>query len=554
MNGKLRRRSFLLGVLFLLGCTVRQPSEEIRLDGVFSDWNRSDCPGCSVAVIRDGATIYSAGFGMADLEHGVPLQPDSVFYIGSVSKQFVAFTIFLLEEDGKLSLDDDIREYLPDFPSYGQAITLRHLLHHTSGLRDYLELWLLSGRDYLDKVPIEAAYELVKSQKALNFVPGARQLYSNSCYLLFPLIVEKVTGQKFKDFAQQRIFEPLGMTSTHFHDDNTHLIPGRAFAYRQNGDGTFGNLHMRFDLVGSGGLYSTVEDLAKWDANFYNNQLGGGKPLIDRMHLNGRLSDGSEIPYAAALVNGDYRGLRTVSHSGALGGYRAQLMRFPEERFSVVVLCNLETSDPTTLAYRVADLYLTDRLTPLPEPDGTGFSIEPEYFGLYSGIFRLADGRSLQVWSEEGQLMARLEDAEAGEIRAVSRTDFKFGGSSGHLTFGNERLSKFNSVELRIADQQSTGQRFTPEPLSPEDLRAFSGRYYSEELATTYTVLEVDGGLALKVGLGSPVSMEPVEEGVFNAGFIHLAFERKPGEAADALRAGSGRVLDVWLTRESGPR
>lgn len=553
MNGILRNSVLSFSLLFLLGCTAHQPSEEIRPDSLFSQWNRPDCPGCSVAVIRDGSVVYSAGFGMSDLEHGIPLQPDSVFYVGSVSKQFVAFSILLLEEEGNLSLDDDIRLYLPDFPDYGQTITLRHLLHHTSGLRDYLELWLLAGRDYLDKVPIEEAYELVKAQRTLNFMPGTRHLYSNSCYLLFPLIVEKVTGRKFKDFAKERIFDPLGMASTHFHDDNTHLIPGRAFAYRQNGDGTFGNLHMRFDLVGSGGLYSTVEDLAKWDANFYDNKLGGGRPLIDRMLENGRLNDGSEVDYAAALVNGEYRGLRTVSHSGALGGYRAQLLRFPGERFSVAILCNLETSDPTGLAYKVADLYLEDELSPLPEPAGTGFSIEPEYFGQYSGTFSLSDGRSLRVWSEEGLLLARLGDGETIEISAVSRTDFKVGGSNGHITFGSEGPLKFNSVELRTAGQTVSGRRFVPNPLSPAEVRAYAGDYYSKELATTYVILAGEGRVTLKVGLGSPISMDRVGEGAFNAGFIHLVFEQKTGEPASALTVSSGRVMDVRFTRDSCP-
>jgi CubicO group peptidase (beta-lactamase class C family) len=381
---------------------------------------------------------------MADLEHDVPITPDSVFYVGSVSKQFVAFTLLLLEEQGRVSLEDDIRKYLPEFPDYGTPITIRHLIHHTSGIRDYLQLWVLSGRDYLDRVPVQAAYDLICRQKKLNFSPGEQHLYSNSCYFLIPLIVEKVTGQVFKDFAQEQIFDPLGMENSHFHSETSHIIPNRAVGYEQRVDRSFGSLAMRFALVGSGGLYTTVRDLAKWDANFYDNKLGlGNSEIIEKMYSNGYLKDGTELEYAFALVNGSYRGLRTVRHSGALGGYRAQLIRFPDQRFSVVVLSNLASIDPLELAYEMADLHLQEQLGEATVADDSvaesGEETRIESFDLsltaselaeYAGVFfseELRAGCTISV--RNGKLMLKIDYSLERPLRVLDADRFGIDGS-----------------------------------------------------------------------------------------------------------------------------
>lgn len=340
-----------------------------KVDALFAAWDNRNSPGCALAVIKDGAIAYKRGYGMADLEHDVPISPNTVFYIGSTSKQFVTTCILLLAEQGKLALDDDLRKFIPEFPQYSKPITIRHLVHHTSGIRDYLTLWELSGRSYLDYMPEQAVLDMICRQKELNFTPGEQHLYSNSCYFLLGVIVKRVSGKTLKEFAHENIFAPLGMKNSHFHDDNKHLVKNRAFGYAKTDNGEFGNLTMRFDLVGSGGLYTTVEDLLLWDRNFYNNKLGkGGQTLIDKMLTNGKLNNGEEVNYAFALTNGVYRGAKTVSHGGALGGYRAQLLRFPGHRFSVVILSNLASFNPTALAYKVADIYLAEHLKPLEIP------------------------------------------------------------------------------------------------------------------------------------------------------------------------------------------
>ena len=339
--------------------------DKVKIDNLFQKWDHSDSPGAALGIIQDGNLIYARGYGMADLEHNIPIDQTSVFYIGSVSKQFVTMCILLLEEQGKLDLDDEIQEYLPDFPRYDDPLTIRHFIHHTSGVRDYLTLWWLTGKDYMDHIDEDDVYALIKRQKTLNFTPGERYLYSNSCYFMLAMIVEEASGVSIKEFARKNLFEPLGMMNSHFHDDYLHLIKNRVFSYSPNEDGDiYNNLIMRFDLVGSGGVYTNVEDLYLWDQNFYQNVLGnGGQAIIHKMHEEGVLNNGESAGYAFALHNDTYRGLKTVSHGGSLAGYRSQLVRFPDQKFSVIVLANISTFKPTARAHEVANILLTSQFT-----------------------------------------------------------------------------------------------------------------------------------------------------------------------------------------------
>ena len=346
-----------------------QIEESQSIDNIFMEWNKPNTPGAAIGIVKDGNLIYSNGYGIGDLEHDIEITPSSVFYIGSVSKQFVTFSILLLEEQGKLNLDDKIQKYLPDFPEYDSPLTIRHFIHHTSGVRDYLTLMYLKGRSYLDKTDENEVYELIKKQKELNFSPGEKYLYSNSCYFMLAMIIEKAAGQSLKMFAHKNIFDPLGMKNSLFYDDNTDLIKNRVFSYKKksNEEG-FDNLIMRFDLVGSGGVYSNIEDLFLWDQNFYNNKLGkGGQKIINKMHKEGLLNNGESSGYAFALNNGVYRGLKTVSHGGSLAGYRAQLIRFPEEKTSIIILANRGDSSPTDKSLQIADIVLKNEFSEEPQ-------------------------------------------------------------------------------------------------------------------------------------------------------------------------------------------
>jgi CubicO group peptidase (beta-lactamase class C family) len=330
-----------------------------RVDAVFTRFDGTT-PGCALGVIQAGELVHARGFGLASLEHDVPIRPGSIFHVASVSKQFTVAAIALLDLDGKLSLDDDVRRHLPELPDFGRTITIRHLIHHTSGLRDQWELLTMAGWRAGDPKTERDILELVTRQRDLNFEPGERYLYSNTGYTLMAVIVERVTGRSLRAFADERIFGPLGMRSTHFHNDHTEVVRGRVNAYVRRPDDSYRLSMPIYDNIGATSLNTTVEDLARWDRNFYEPVVGG-PALLDVLHRRGVLNDGDTIAYAGALMYGRQRGLPTIGHSGSDAGFRAQLVRFPDERLTVTVLCNVADSNPAALAQQVADELLAGR-------------------------------------------------------------------------------------------------------------------------------------------------------------------------------------------------
>src|SRR4051812_38346087 len=290
-----------------------------RIDAVFSRFGTT-VPGCAVNVLRDGASIYSKGYGLASLELGVPIAPRTVFDIGSSSKQFTAASIVLLAMDGKLSLDDDIRKFIPELPDLGAKVTLRHLLNHTSGWRDYVDLMAFGGFDERDHTTDDDALEVLRRQRALNFAPGSDWRYSNTGFFLMSVVVKRVAGKSLADFARERIFEPLGMKSTHYLTESREVIANKATAYSPMPGGGFLINMSNWEQIGDGGVQTSVEDLAKWDANF-DSPVAGGKTMFDMLQTTATLSNGTPLTYALGLTVDNYRGTRRVSHGGAWGGF-----------------------------------------------------------------------------------------------------------------------------------------------------------------------------------------------------------------------------------------
>ncbi len=344
-------------------------SLEAKVDRVFAEWDKPDSPGAALSVVKDREIIYKRGYGIANLEYDIPIAPTTVFDIASVSKQFAGFAIATLLHEGKLSLDDDIRMHLPDVPDFGTKITIRHLVHHTSGLRDWVQALVIAGGEMDDVISFKHILKMVRRQKELNFEPGTAFLYSNTGYNLLAEIVEKITGDSFREWTDANIFKPLAMTSTHFHDDHEMIVKNRAYSYLSIKDNGFKNAVNNLTALGSSSLYSTVEDLAKWIMNFDNARIGG-QAVIEQMHQRGVLNNGEQISYAFGLDIGEYRALKTVGHGGSWRGFRSHLLCFPDQKFGIVILCNLDTFNPLNLARKIADIYLADVLAPeAPEPD-----------------------------------------------------------------------------------------------------------------------------------------------------------------------------------------
>ena len=340
-----------------------------RVDAVFADYAGDDGPGCSVGVIRDGRLNHATGYGSANLEYGVPNGPATIYRIASVSKQFTAGAIALLALRGEVELDAPVQRYIPEFPDYPDPPTVRHLIHHTSGVRDYIVLFSLAGNRSEDFITNQDILDAITRQRELNFPPGSEYLYSNSGYVLLGEIVARVSGQSLREFARAEFFDPLGMPHTHFHDDHNEVVPNRATGYSPTDDGFRINM-TTLDVVGDGAIYTSVEEWAAWDRNLTEGTVGGPEWVV-LMHERGVLTSGDTIPYAFGLSHGEHRGLATVGHSGSWVGYRTGMSRYPDAGYSFVALCNRSRIDPMSLIATTAEIYLEDAMHP-PEDIAEG--------------------------------------------------------------------------------------------------------------------------------------------------------------------------------------
>ena len=462
-----------------------------RVDALFAKYDSEQAPGCAVAVIQAGRLTYAKGYGMADLEQGIRISPSSAFYLASTSKQFTAFSILLLQRDGKLALDDDVRRYVPELPDFGAPITIRQLLHHTSGLRDYFGLFALRGWQFDEPLTERDVLALLARQRALNFPPGKRHLYSNTGYVLLGLVVKRASGLSLRDFAARRIFAPLGMALSQFRDDHRQIVRRRAAAYELTANG-FERSEPSFDVVGDGGLFSTVEDLARWDGNFYEPRAGD-PATVARMLDRGVLATGDTVYYANGIEFGSYRGVETLSHAGAYAGYRSELLRFPSYSLTVAVLCNRGDANPTALAERVADVYLEAALPTETPARVAAVSNRPP-----------VDGRALRrfagmYWNDADESILRI---------AVDNGTLRVSGSDplvplAPLVFGVEgtqTLYHFDTTGARpgvvVSRFGLPDERFVAVDSASVDssqVRRMVGKYRSDEIGVQMTVLLANG-------------------------------------------------------------
>jgi CubicO group peptidase (beta-lactamase class C family) len=353
---------FCLGLSALSQEEAPSPAWAPAVDALFAEWDRASSPGCAFGVIQEGKLVHARGFGRASLEHSLPITPRTVFDIGSTSKQFTAAAIGLLAQENRLGVDDALADWVPELADLAGELTLDHLLHHTSGLPDYLGLMARKGARTADWTTPEDALAALCEVEELDFVPGSRFEYSNSNYFLLSLVGARAGGQPFHELVRERLFQPLGMADTLLLHDHTLVVPRRATGYGPRRGGGFRVDMSDFEQLGDGAVQTTVEDLLKWDANFASRAVGGDA-LHAFLHEAGRLTDGRPIEYARGLFVDEFRGLARVSHGGAWAGYRAQLMRFPEQRTSFVCLSNLASMDPTALCEGAASLVLAGSMT-----------------------------------------------------------------------------------------------------------------------------------------------------------------------------------------------
>ncbi len=533
-----------------------------RVDGVFRAFDRTDGPGCAVGVYRHDTIAYARGYGMANLELGVPITPRTVFDVGSVSKQFTATAILLLAQDGKLSLDDPVRRYFPEMPPYAGEITLRNLLNHTSGIRDFFTLASLTGRN-LDGVADTADYlRWITRSARTNFPIGTRYLYSNSGFALLAQTVHRVSGKSLPAFLRERVFGPLGMRDTRSLDDHTLIILNRAQGYQPRGSGFRIAMSAVDGTGGAGSVHTTVEDFAKWDRNWDSATVGGGggRALVDALQVRGKLKNDSTISYALGVGVDSWRGLRTISHSGVWEGYRAYFVRFPDQHLSVATFCNVSNSGPDTLALKTAAVYLGSQMGPdtigawdSAVTSAAEVPVPAAELRRYEGVWRnesegavrrtMMVGDSLIIgFGARNRLVPIGPDRfRAGRVASEVRFDSLAGGVPARLTFrsrgGTQVLRRVPGVALTAAQ-----------------LAEYGGEYRNDEIETTWTLAPDSGGLAVRINgrrLGTL-------QAAYRDGFVSergtVDFTRDARGRVTGLVVQAGRVRDLPFARLTAAR
>lgn len=499
--------------------------DPVKIDAVFKEY-KTTTPGCAVGVYQRGKVLYAKGYGMADLGLGIPIRPTTVMDIGSTSKQFAAASIVLLANEGKLSLADDIRKYLPEIPDYGHPITIDHMLRHTSGIRDYNGLLYLAGYRFEDVTDDDDALQIIARQKALNFDPGTKWDYSNSGFFLLSVIVKRVTGKTLAEFAKERIFTPLGMAVSHFRVDHTAILPNRATAYSPGPKGGFVIDMSNWDQAGDGAVNTTVLELAKWDANFYNPVVGG-RELVSKLEQRGTLNNGDSLGYARGQFVETYRGVRRISHGGSWAGYRAMLMRFPVQAIGIGVTCNVGDADTNALSEGVADVVLAAVLAKVPAAKapgspagGQGAGSPADRAGTY---FSEADQAVVEIATDSGKTVLKLF-GRAFPLVAASSDRFTAVGAPIEVRFAS-------STELSLlvlGESQGTFLKVMPSHPTPADQAELAGTYRSEELGTTWTVHLAGGKAVLKSRTMGDNPLEPKFKDTYQAERGLLVFTRGP--------------------------
>ncbi len=530
-------------------------AERRAVDSVFSRIDRSDTPGCVVGVSRQGAPVYVRGYGMSDLQHRIALGPRSIFHVASISKQFTALSVALLAEEGKLSLDDDIRTHVPEVPDHGARITLRQLIHHTSGLRDQWSLLAYAGWRGDDLITEEDVLDIVSRQRGVNFAPGEEYLYSNTGYTLLAVVVKRVSGKSLREFAQERFFGPLGMRDTHFHDDHTMLVPGRTSAYQPrgglaaavaNGDGT-GAWRISipvFDTYGATSLFTTAEDLLRWMA-FLDAPSVGTPKLWSAAITSATLNNGAETGYGYGLAVGRWRGQRVIGHAGADAGYRANAERFPDHGLAIAILCNRADANPAGLSRLVAEALLRGRI-PMEMVNARAFPhrASAEALAQWVGTYRDTVSQAVLRLTVSGDsLFSNGQHLALGSDTTAPSPD-----GSGYLALRRRGDGRMTLVREPRGMRQVVLVRQEP-PVAARAFGDYAGAYYSTELDTRYDIVLRDSALVRRHRKLGDATLAAAGRDLFTYGGTTVLFTRDRRGRVTGFTISQGRVRGVRFER-----
>jgi CubicO group peptidase (beta-lactamase class C family) len=511
-----------------------QTSHTARVDSLFTQFSTGLTPGVAVAVVRNGSLVLSKGYGYANLEHRVPVTGRSVFDVASVSKQFAGLAIAMLVEQGKVALKDDIRKYIPEMPEFGRTITVEHLVHHTSGLRDWPGTLSLAGWRMDDVISFNDILTMAWGQRTLNFDPGAEYMYSNTGYNLLAELVQRVTGKSFRAWTDDELFKPLGMTRSHFRHDHREVFPDRVLGYEPVGDGSYRATSNNLMALGSSSLFTSAEDLARWLTNFDDARVGG-VGAMGRMRTTVPLNDGSPNAYAFGVAIGEYRGRPTITHSGSWASFATFVLHFPAQKTGIIVLANTPFNTAAA-ANRIADIVLESELGPRPAPvNRTAVTVSTATLDEVTGLYRLGPGWYTSITRDGTALRTQATREPAFAMVSLSDSTFWIPGYNTDMLFRRDRVG---AMEMMFRGKARPRVQATSRP-SATELESLTGSYFSPELETTYHV-ELRGG---------QLSIRHRKHGVIPLTWIHgedfrgevwfmrsVEFERDSGGKVTGLR------------------
>lgn len=537
------------------------------VDQLFEPYDRQNSPGYALGIIQNGQLIYAKGYGQANLDYNIPITSNSLFYIGSMAKQFTAAALLILEAEGKIDFDKPVKYYLPEFPEYKWPITIRHLIHHTSGIRGTNSLQLFQGID----LQFEAFFntddlsQLIMNQKELNFPPGQEYRYSSGCYAVLAKIVEQISGEPFRQFLDKKVFKPLGMYQTFVCDNHNEVIPNRTTSYWPNKEADWERRSVIFDAYGDGGIMTSVADLVQWDKAFYNDLLGV-ENFAQKMYTTGILNDGTPISYAFALNINEYKGQKCIYHNGGMLGYRVDMMRFPDQQFTVIALSNSAYSHPTRVAWKIADIFLTNMLVETTKPK-TNLSIKKVNREIVNNNLARMAGT---YWSDDFNHFRRLTCAndslfwDSGDIansmhlQPIGRKRFELGDFTPKIIVEVSPDFSTFSRTLAFSTKKKVYRKFDPiPPQNLEELSKFVGKFYSPELNASYEFYIETNKLKLRINNNHPLTLFPTDgQVVWNGkhmcwiGFGEIKFEVRENNEVNAFEIGDARVKGVRFERE----
>ena len=545
----------ILNIAFLMAFCVFSPvvsqasvnEIEAKVDKIFEPWSKPDIPGAAVAIVQDGRPLLVKGFGCADLEHNTPIMPETPFNAASLAKQFTAFAVLMLETQGKLSLDENVRTYLPEFPDFGREFTVRHLLYHTSGLRDWGGLMLMSGNRMDDVFTSPAILKLIFKQQELNFEPGKEFAYSNAGYNVLAEIVARTCGQSFKKWTRVNIFILVGMERTAYKDDIRELIPGSAQSYIRSGDGNFLRALDNEAAPGPGSLFVSIEDMASWMSALQTETVGTPE-IWAKMFERGKLADGRDLPYAAGFIVGNYKRLPIFHHSGRWAGYRSEMVYFPKQSFAVAVLTNNSSIDPTQLSRRIANICLEGQFPSTQPRSSPMVEVEDDVLDAYVGRYWLRGEQTVLIKRKDNHLFAQISGDLPIKVFPDSADTFAYHIIDAKIQFHRTGSEKAHKITYWRGALAIPAERLPDESWLPSAPKEFCGRYFSEELGTVLEVKMGEKGLYIPFIRRSDLPLIPIAKDKFagqNSSAKFFFYRDGEGKVTELFFS----MLDAWNVR-----